>query len=135
MASYSADTLTERVIACVIQVHQALGPGFKEAVYRRALFFEFELQGLSAEAEKPIFLYYKRKKVGFHRLDLLVEGTVIIELKTVEQLCKAHYAQMRSYLKATQLEVGLLINMASLKADVRRVQIRSPYPQDPHISI
>lgn len=131
MASYVADKLTERIIECIICVHQILGPGFKEGVYRRAARLELDLHGLQTEAEKRILIYYKGHNIGLHRLDLLVEEKVIVELKIVEQLSKAHYAQLRSYLKATGIEVGLLINMASERADIRRVQLRSPHPLIP----
>lgn len=116
--------LTSRIIACVIRVHQTLGPGFLENIYRRALLIELQTRGLVTEVEKEIIIYYDGCEVGRHRLDLVVERRVIIELKTVECLSRAHYAQIRSYLKASGLEPGLLINFASDQADFRRVSIR-----------
>ncbi|HEX2165886.1 MAG TPA: GxxExxY protein [Longimicrobiales bacterium] len=95
--------LTGRIIQCIIHVHQTLGPGFLESVYRRALVIELRKQKLTTEAEKEIGrsrkgnrVYYDGQEVGKHRLDLLVEGQVIVELKTAEALGKAHYAQVRS---------------------------------------
>ncbi|MGH7465935.1 MAG: GxxExxY protein [Longimicrobiales bacterium] len=119
---YRGDTLTGRVIRCIIHVHQTLGPGFLESVYRRALLIELRKQHLATEAEKEVVVYYDGQQVGRHRLDLLVEGQVILELKTVEALSKAHYAQVRSYLRATQLDLALLVNFADDRADFRRVE-------------
>jgi GxxExxY protein len=120
--SYRGDRLTGRVIQCIIHVHQTLGPGFLESVYRRALLIELRKQDLTTEAEKEVVVYYDGRKVGRHRLDLLVEGQLILELKTVEALSKAHYAQVRSYLRATRLNVALLVNFADDRADFRRVE-------------
>lgn len=122
MAAYGDDRLTERIIHCIIRVHQTLGPGFLENVYRRALVLELVKQGLSTETEKEIIVYYGDVDVGRHRLDLLVEGRVILELKTVERLSQVHYAQVRSYLKATGLGLALLVNFAEERADFRRVE-------------
>lgn len=119
---YQADKLTETVIACIIKVHQILGPGFKESIYRNALLIELRKNDLNTETEKEIVIYYEGQEVGRHRLDIVVEKKVIVELKTVEDLSKAHYAQVRSYLKATRLSVGILVNFASEKADFRRIE-------------
>src|SRR5918992_1426421 len=112
MNGFRDERLTERVIECIIHVHQTLGPGFLESVYRRALLIELRKQHLVTEVEKEIVVYYDNYEVGRHRLDVLVEGQIILELKTVEALSKAHYAQVRSYLKATQLRIAFLINFA-----------------------
>jgi GxxExxY protein len=116
------DPLTEAIIRCIIRVHQTLGPGFLESIYRHALMRELEKRGLRAETEKEIQVLYDGVVVGQHRLDILVEGQIVVELKTVEALSKAHYAQLRSYLKACRLRVGLLVNFATEKADYRRVE-------------
>jgi GxxExxY protein len=123
--------LTEGIIRCIIAVHRTLGPGFLETVYRRALVLELRKQGLTATVEKEIVIYYDGQEVGRHRLDLLVEGRVIVEVKTVENLGRAHYAQVRSYLAATGLRLALLINFAGERADFRRVQ-RIHNPLSPH---
>ena len=131
MSSYEDDTLTARIISCIIQVHQTLGAGFVEGVYRRALSIELRKHGLEIQAERDIRVFYDGHEVGRHRLDFLVEGQVIVELKTVEALSKAHYAQVRSYLKATGLQVALLVNFAEERANFRRVisgSPGSPYP-------
>jgi GxxExxY protein len=118
--------LTGRVIGCVIRVHQELGPGFLEGIYRRALVLELNGAGIAIEAEKEIVVTYHGQEVGRHRLDLLVEAQLVLELKTVEDLSRAHYAQVRSYLKATGLQMGLLVNFSNDKADWRKVE---PTPQ------
>ena len=116
------DPTTKAIIQCICRVHRILGPGFLECIYRRALLKELRTAGLQAETEKEIDVVYEGEVVGQHRLDLLVQGTVVIELKTVEALGKAHYAQIRSYLKATRLRVGILVNFATALADFRRVE-------------
>ena len=120
--NYRADQLTGRVIECIIHVHQTLGPGFLEYVYRRALLIELRKRKLATENEKEFKIHYDGQEVGIHRLDLLVEEQLIIELKTVEALSKAHYAQVRSYLRAARLNVALLVNFASERADFRRIE-------------
>ena len=119
---YQQDKLTETIIQSIIQVHQTLGPGFLESVYRRALLLELRRRNLGVETEKEVIVYYQDEEVGRHRLDLVVENKVIVELKTVDDLSNAHYAQVRSYLKATGLPIALLVNFAKEKADFRRVE-------------
>ena len=120
---YEKDKLTELIIQSIIRVHQILGPGFLESIYRKALMIELRKQGLNVETEKEAVVYYEAEEVGRHRLDIVVGDRIIIELKTVEELSKAHYAQVRSYLKATGLKIGLLVNFAKEKADFRRIKI------------
>jgi GxxExxY protein len=122
MNHFRDEKLTERIIQCIIHVHKTLGPGFLESVYRNAVLVELRKHNLSTEVEKEIVVYYDHREVGRHRLDLLVEGQVILELKTVEAFSKAHYAQVRSYLKATGLQIALLINFSGFRADFRRIE-------------
>ncbi|MFZ1932908.1 MAG: GxxExxY protein [Thermoguttaceae bacterium] len=96
------DDLIHRAIGCMIEVHKQLGPGFLESVYRRAIAVELQEQGIPFETEKKVELRYKKKRVGVHRLDLLVADELVVELKTVDDLHKKHYAQVRSYLKAVR---------------------------------
>lgn len=117
------DELSRRIIESVIRVHRELGPGFNESIYQKALLVDFATMGLAFECEKVVDILYQGVNVGVHRLDLVVEGLIILELKVVEQLSKAHYAQLKSYLHAANLEVGLLINFANEKADFRRVVV------------
>jgi GxxExxY protein len=114
--------ITEKIIQAIIRVHRTLGPGFLERIYHNALTIELANQGLLVESEKEVTIYYEGRIIGVHKLDLLVENQVIIELKAVEELAGIHYAQLRSYLKATKLRVGLLVNLAKDKADYRRVE-------------
>jgi GxxExxY protein len=107
----------------MIEVHKQSGPGFLEKVYRRAIAIELQEQGLRFETEKEITLQYKGKRVGTHRLDLFVEDELVVELKTVDELNKKHYAQVRSYLKATDKPVGLLVNFADFQLNARRVEL------------
>ncbi|MEO0477125.1 MAG: GxxExxY protein [Planctomycetota bacterium] len=123
--------ITDQIIQGIIGVHQALGPGFVERVYHNSLIIELESRGLKLETEHEIVVYYQGKPVGKHRLDLLVEGRVIVELKCVEALSKSHYAQIRSYLRATDLRTGILVNFATDKADFRRVENRTPSGPSP----
>jgi GxxExxY protein len=118
--------LTERIIGCIIEVHRTLGAGFLEAVYRRALGVELVMQGLTVESEKAVLIHYKGRRVGRHRLDFIVESEVVVELKTVEAIGKAHYAQVRSYLAATGLPTALLVNFSGQLADYRRVDAPQP---------
>ena len=119
------EELTSKIIKACINVHTELGPGFVENVYHKALEIELKKQGLKLETEKEYKILYDGIKVGTHRLDLLVEDSVIIELKTVEELHKKYYAQLRSYLKAAKKKVGLLVNFADFKVDVRRVELKN----------
>jgi GxxExxY protein len=117
------DELTQSVIACALQVHNMLGPGFAERIYRRALVIELRKQNISIEIEKDVPTHYDQRIIGRHRLDLVVDHQLIIELKTADSLSKVHYAQVKSYLKATGLHRALLINFATERADIRRIQL------------
>ena len=116
------DSLTETIIESVIAVHRTLGPGFLESAYRNALEIELLDRSIKVTREKEIDLYYKNKPVGRHRLDLVVEESVVLELKAVETLNQKHCAQIRAYLVASGINTGLLINFSGHKADFRRVK-------------
>jgi len=109
---YLQDKTTEAIIKCAMTVHNELGPGFLECIYRKALLIELRCSNLPSATEKEISIRCRGEVVGVHRLDLLVVDAVIVELKTVELLSKAHYAHVRSYLRATRLGVALLIDFA-----------------------
>ncbi len=117
------DDLIYRVIGCLIAVHKDLGPGFLESLYHRAVEIELAHQGIGFESEKEIELQYRGKPIGCHRLDLVVENELVVELKAVDELHKKHYTQVRSYLKATNKPVGLLANFADQQLDPRRVEL------------
>jgi GxxExxY protein len=103
-------TLTGQIIGAALEVHRTLGPGFIESIYHRALVHELTLHRLACQAEVHIDVQYKTQIVGKHRLDLVVENTVIVELKAVSAILDTHVAQALSYLKATNIEVALIIN-------------------------
>jgi len=118
------DSLSALIIECIIEVHRALGPGFLESIYQNALEIELQRRELKIEKEKELTIRYRDEIVGRHRLDLVVEDSVIIELKTVDDLSKAHYAQVRSYLAASNMTLGILVNFSAFKADFRRVTLQ-----------
>src|SRR5437016_1016475 len=112
--------ITQPIIAAAIRVHRALGPGFLESVYEEALAVEFALSGIQFVRQKPVPLFYKDHQVGEHRLDFLVEGTIVVELKAIRSLEDIHFAIGRSYLKATNLDDGLLLNFATITLTIKR---------------
>jgi GxxExxY protein len=117
--------VTERIISCAIEVHSTLGPGLLESVYEEALGYEFQLRRIPYERQKEIGLKYKGRDIGKHRIDYLVEGQVIVELKAVEGMNKIYEAQLLTYLKAMDKRVGLLINfnVERLKEGIKRLII------------
>jgi GxxExxY protein len=100
----------QRVIGCAITVHRILGPGFKEPIYHRALSLELDSVGLSFECEKSVSVPYKQWEIPGHRIDLLVCGVVIVEVKVASRVKDLHKRQVVSYLKATNLRLGFVIN-------------------------
>jgi GxxExxY protein len=103
------------VIGAAIEVHRILGPGFLESVYRKALRHELALRGFSSEEEVPLVVCFKDLRIDGQRVDLLVERRVIVELKCAEQFAPIHEAIMISYLKATKLRLGLMLNFKTVK--------------------
>jgi GxxExxY protein len=112
-----------RVIGCAITVHGTLGPGYVEAVYRKAMCIELRHQGLCFTNEHAVHVEYRGEIIHGHRIDLLVEGLVVVELKAIERLDQVHRAPVISYLKALRLQVGLLMNFNGdyLKGNIKRV--------------
>src|SRR5437899_10563105 len=105
------NSLTEQIIEAAIAVHTALGPGLLESVYQTCLAFELSTRGLSIECQKPLPLVYRGIRIDCaHRMDLVVEGEVVVEVKSVEKLDRVHEAQMLTYLRLSERKVGLLIN-------------------------
>lgn len=115
------EEVTGRIIGAAIEVHRALGPGFLEAIYEEALALEFDHCGIRYERQKPVAIIYRGRKVGEHRLDFLVEGIVVVELKAILALENIHFAIVRSYLKSLNLATGLLLNFATMPLTVKRV--------------
>jgi GxxExxY protein len=117
------DAFAHQVIGAAIEVHKHLGPGYIEGVYEDALVVELILRGIPFEQQKIVGVNYKGHEVGQSRLDLVVAGCLVVEIKAVTELAPIHKAQVISYLKATGLTLGLLINfnVPVLKDGIRRV--------------
>ena len=107
------DDLTKVIIGCAFNVHNILGKGFLEKVYENALMRELEGKGVKVQQQFPLSVLYKGEIVGEYFADLLLEGTIICELKAVSLITKQHEAQLVNYLTATGLDTGLLINFSS----------------------
>jgi GxxExxY protein len=116
--------LTERIIAGAIEVHRSLGPGFIESIYENALRIELGRRGLQVDHQFEVIINYAGVEVGKHRLDLLVEGITVIELKAIRNLDDIHFAVVKSYLKAAGNELGLLLNFAKITLEIKRVICR-----------
>ena len=112
---------TERIIACAVDVHKGLGPGFIERVYQNAMSIELAKRGLVHDSERECLIRYQGRVVGKHRLDFLVQDEVVVELKAVSEITKTHKAVLKSYLKASGIKVGLILNFAKEVIDVCRV--------------
>ena len=104
------EEITGKIIKAFYKINNSLGYGFLEKVYERSLLIELEKQGLQVEQQKNIKVYYDGNNVGDYYADLIVNNLVIIELKAAESLCEEHEAQLINYLRATDIEVGLLLN-------------------------
>gem|GEM_PF-742407 len=115
--------ITYAINGAVFEVNRILGPGFLEKVYENALIVELREKGLKVENQVPIKVSYKGSTVGDYIADIIVEGQILLELKTVEQLNKTHTAQLLNYLKATGLSIGILINFFHEKAEIKRFKI------------
>jgi GxxExxY protein len=115
------EDLTEKIIGAAIEVHKALGPGFLESVYEKALIHELKKRGLAVQDQLEITIVYDGVAVGLHRLDLVVENTIVVELKAIKNLEDIHFAVARSYLKALGKKHGLLLNFAKVTLEVKRV--------------
>ncbi len=113
--------VTEKIIKAFNKVYNSLGYGFLEKVYENALFIEFTEMNLNVEKQKKINVYYEGKEVGEYFSDLIVDGQVIIELKTAEYLNKANEFQLINYLKATGIDIGILLNFGKKPEFKRRV--------------
>ena len=115
--------ITQSIIGAAIQVHRALGPGLLESAYEACLAFELAKRGLKFEQQKPLPLIYEQVKLECgYRIDFLVDGSVVVEVKSVDGLAPIHEAQVMSYLKLSECKIGLLINfnVRVLKDGIRR---------------
>ena len=114
------EEITEKIIGCAYRVYNKMGFGFLESVYEKCLLIELKKEGLQAESQKAIIVKYENQIVGHFTIDILVEDTIILELKSVKQIIQAHEVQMVNYLVATGKEVGLILNFGEKKVEVKR---------------
>ena len=118
------DPFTEKIIACCFKVHSELGPGFNEKIYQNALMLALKEGALKYETEKEFIVYFQDKKIGVLKLDLIVEGKVIVELKALAgNIPDVFKYQVLSYLKVSNLHVGLLVNFGNKSCQVKRFML------------
>jgi len=121
MTSMDINDITYQINGAVFEVNRILGHGFLERIYKKALLIELWKRDLKAESEVPIQVQYKGELVGDYFADIVVENRIILELKSIEKLQPVHEAQLLNYLKATGIQVGLLINFTHPKAEIKRM--------------
>jgi len=119
MGKYFHEELTDKIIKSFYNVYNELGFGFLENVYQNALYFELTNNQLKVEAQRAIEVYYQNHLVGNYKADLIVNDIIILELKAIEHLLDEHEHQLLNYLKATNIEIGLLLNFGK-KPEIRR---------------
>ncbi|RRA93875.1 GxxExxY protein [Paenimyroides viscosum] len=125
--NYLYTEVTEEIIKAFYKVYNRLGYGFLEKIYENAMFIELQSSGLLVEKQKSIKVFYEGNEVGSYFADLVVNNLIIIELKASEYLSKEHEYQLINYLKATDMEVGLLLNFGK-KPELRRKVFSNEYP-------
>ena len=113
--------LSYQIVGAAMEVHNELGPGFLEAVYHTALAHELTLRGVVFESEKALPVRYKEQIVGHYEADLVIDGKIIVEIKSMTALHPAHFAQAAHYLAATGLKLALLINFGANKLETKRI--------------
>ena len=128
MENYKHSETTQLIINCFYKVYNQLSYGFLEKVYENAMFIELRNLGLFVEKQKRISVYYQQHQVGDYYADLIVSESVIIEIKAAESLCEEHEFQLINYLKATEIEVGILLNFGK-KPQIKR-KVFSNIPMD-----
>ena len=119
--SEKIDEITASIIGAAFEVPNTLGHGFFEIIYRKALVYELGMRGLSAREEVPLDVNYKEVRLGTYYCDLLVEKSIVVELKAIDRLNSTHVGQLLNYLKAGGLKVGLLLNFGRPRLEYKRV--------------
>ena len=114
------EDVTETIIGCAYRVYNRMGFGFLESVYEKCMLIELRKKGLDVESQKPITVYYENEIVGEFVADIIVNDTIILELKSVRRIVNAHEVQLVNYLVATGKPVGLLLNFGESKVEVKR---------------
>jgi len=122
MADYKFKEITEKIIGSSMRVHAALGNGFQEVIYQRALEIEMQETGLRFVRELNMPVYFKGRSIGERRVDFFVEEKIMVELKAIIQLENVHLAQAKNYLEAYNMQVGLLINFGSTSLQFKRIE-------------
>jgi len=115
------EELTHKIIGCAMKVHSALGNGFQEVIYQRALAIEMEKQGLSFVREMEMAIFYEGINIGTRRVDFFVEESIMVELKALTEMSDVHLAQAMNYLEAYKMRIGLLINFGAKSLEFKRV--------------
>ena len=113
--------ITYKIIACAMEVHRILGPGYPEYIYHRALMIEFKLQNIKFEDEYDIKIYFKGEQIGVRRVDFVVEKIIPVEIKATSEISNINIAQAKNYLEAGGIEIGLLINFGSISLQFKRM--------------
>ncbi len=121
MKEQEYNVLSEKIIGCAYTVANKLGFGFLEKVFENALLIELHKEGIIAEQQVPIKVYYDNISVGDYYADIFIENEIIVELKTVKIIDNMHIAQLLNYLKGTRRKLGLLINFSKPKVQIKRV--------------
>jgi GxxExxY protein len=124
MPDFEHIALTEKIIGCCFEVHKSLGPGFPEKTYANALEYQLKIENLSFVAEKRFDVIFKEQLVGYFRCDLFIENIVIVELKSVTGIMPQLFkSQLVSYLRASKIKTGLLINFGNTSCEVKRLSV------------
>ncbi len=118
---YQYSELTDKIIKLAIDVHKTLGPGFVEKIYQRALYLEFKKSGLRFNRERKVSIIYRGANLGYEQVDFDIENKVLVEVKAISEINAIHIAQVISYLKASKKKVGLILNFAKPKLEIKRV--------------
>lgn len=126
---YKYSELTSKIIGCAMTVHKALGNGFQEVIYQRALAIEMNLSGIAFNREFEMTIFYREEQIGTRRVDFLVEGIISVELKAITVLEDVHFAQAINYLEAYNLEIGLLINFGEKSLNFKRLTNKKFKPE------
>jgi len=125
---HAFEMLSGQIIEAALCVHRELGPGFLESVYESAMKVALCHRGIVFQSQHPVTIFFEGEEVGDHRLDLIVDGQIVVELKAVKALESIHFAQVKSYLKATRLGVGLLFNFNAPTLVIKRVVLSDQGP-------
>ena len=129
---YEFESLSGKIIEAAIEVHRDLGPGFLESIYENAMKVALSHRGHRFQFQHPVTISFEGEEVGTHRLDLIVEDQIVVELKAIKAFEDIHFAQVKSYLKATRLPVGLLFNFNSTKLAIKRVVLSDQKATEPN---